>query len=183
MVVSPPSVPLMKVVECEVPPTSELGSEFIESADFVNGYRVPLGHGDANVIDVFFAIFGHYPMWIKAILMARNRLASWCGLDAASASELRHFQNKKHYRVGDKIGVWPIFTLTPSELIAGRDNKHLDFRLSLLKSANSEPDSVTVSTVCKVHNTFGKIYLACVIPFHQWGIQRLISQAIRAGRL
>ena len=90
---------------------------------------------------------------------------------------------KDSYTVGDKIGPWPIFSLAQSELVAGRDNKHLDFRLSVLKEANGETMSTVISTVCTTHNAFGKIYLFFIIPFHKWGVRRLMSRAIAAGRL
>ncbi len=118
-------------------------------------------------------------MWMKVLLIVRHRMASICGLDAPTASEGMNLEIKSSYRVGDKIGVWPIFTLTETELVAGRDNKHLDFRLSVLR----ETDSVVVSTLCTVHNVFGKLYLFVIIPFHKWGVRRLISRAIIAGRL
>jgi Protein of unknown function (DUF2867) len=173
----------MKLVECEIPYASALDREFIESAYFTNCYRVSLDRKGISVVDIFFAIFAHHPIWLKGILMVRNRIASLCGLDAADASEMLHFEKRNKYHVGDKIGVWPIFVLTDTELIAGRDNKHLDFRLELLKLTENKSESVTVSTVCKVHNVFGKIYLTVIIPFHKWGIRRLISHAILSGRL
>jgi hypothetical protein len=85
--------------------------------------------------------------------------------------------------VGDKIGVWPIFALTETELVAGRDNKHLDFRVSVLKETDGGTASVVVSTLCTVHNAFGKLYLFVIIPFHKWGVRRLMRRAIMAGRL
>jgi hypothetical protein len=94
-----------------------------------------------------------------------------------------HFQVKSSYAVGDKIGVWPIMALTENELVAGRDDKHLDFRLSVLKVTDGEAVSVVVSTICTVNNTFGKVYLFFIVPFHKWGVKRLISNAIVAGRL
>lgn len=72
-------------------------------------------------------------MWIKVALMKRNRVAAWCGLDAPSAQEILNPQFKRDYAIGDTIGVWPIFALTETELVAGRDNTHLDFRVPVLK--------------------------------------------------
>jgi hypothetical protein len=77
----------------------------------------------------------------------------------------------------------PLFALTATALVAGRDNKHLDFRLPVLKVTEGVTTSVVVSTVCTVHNLFGKVYLFFVVPFHKWGVQWLISKAISAGRL
>ena len=173
----------MPVVKCEVPSASILDRRLVETAYFRDSYRAPLSRPRASVVDVFFAIFGHHPMWMKLLLIVRNRMASFCGLDAPTASEVLGVGVKSSYGVGDKIGVWPIFALTETELVAGRDNKHLDFRLSVLRETGDEIASVAVSTLCTVHNTAGKVYLFFVIPFHKWGVQRLISRAIIAGRL
>jgi hypothetical protein len=40
-----------------------------------------------------------------------------------------------------------------------------------------------VTTVCKVNNVFGKIYLFFVLPFHKWGLKKIISRAVAAGRI
>jgi hypothetical protein len=173
----------MPVVECDVPSRSVLERRFIEAAYFRDSYRAPLSRMDAGVTDIFLGIFAHHPMWMKMLLIVRNGVASLCGLDAPAASEIIHPEIKRSYAVGDKIGVWPIFSLTETELVAGRDNRHLDFRLSVLKAAQGETASVTVSTLCVVHNRFGKIYLFFIVPFHKWGVRWLISNAISAGRL
>lgn len=173
----------MTVVECEIPALSLLDRRQVAAAYFRDSYRASLSHGDAGVVDIFLAIFAHHPMWMKAILMARNRAAALFGLDAPTASEVLNPTVRQDYRVGDTIGVWPIFALSDTELVAGRDNKHLDFRLSVLKSTEVGAASVTVSTICLVHNTAGKVYLFFITPFHRWGVRRLISTAIAAGRL
>ena len=171
------------VMACDIPSRSTLNRRVVETAYFRDSYRAPLKRRTAGIVEIFFAIFGHHPMWLKVLLIVRNRIASWCGLDAPRALEIINVEMKSGYAVGEKIGVWPIFALTETELIAGRDNKHLDFRLSVLKETDRESSSVVVSTVCKVHNRFGKIYLFFIVPFHKWGVQRLMSRAIIAGRL
>jgi len=173
----------MSVTECDIPSASVLDRRLIEAAYFRDSYRAPLSRTRASVVDIFFGIFAHHPLWMKILLIVRNRIASFCGLDAPTASEIINIEIKSSYGVGDKIGVWPIFSLTETELLVGRDNKHLDFRLSVLRVADGETASVVVSTLCTVHNAFGKLYLFLVIPFHKWGVQRLISNAIIAGRL
>ena len=130
-----------------------------------------------------FHRFAHHPLWMKVALIARNRIASWCGLAAPKAADILHVDIKRSYAVGDMLGVWPLYVLTDTELVAGRDDKHLDFRFSLLKESGGDTASVVVSTVCVVHNVFGKVYLFFVVPFHRWGVRRLLSRAISAGRL
>lgn len=173
----------MTVVDCEIPSSSALARSFVDAAYFWDSYRAPSSHPEASITDVFFAIFGHHPPWMKAMLVARNRVASWCGLDAPTAREIMTPSIRSSYAVGDKIGVWPVYSRTDTELIAGRNNKHLDFRLSVLRETDRKTASVAVSTVCVVHNVYGKIYLFFIVPFHKWGVRRLMSNAIRAGRL
>ena len=78
---------------------------------------------------------------------------------------------------------WPIYYLGESELIAGRDNKHLDFRLSIHTHKSGQATFATVSTVCRAHNQFGRVYLRVIAPFHKWGVKRLLARAVSAGRL
>jgi hypothetical protein len=173
----------MQIEECDVPHLSVLDRNLIEAAFFKDSYRTPLTRAQASVIEIFFGVFGHHPLWMKSILIGRNLVASLCGLDAATSSEIMKPEMKGDYEVGDKIGPWPIFSLTQSELVAGRDNKHLDFRLSVLKEPNGEAMSAVISTVCTTHNAFGRIYLFFIVPFHKWGVRCLISRAVAAGRL
>jgi hypothetical protein len=173
----------MGISACDVPASSALGGPLLETAYFQDSYCAPASEAGAGIVDIFLAIFAHHPWWMKAILLVRNRLVALWGISAPAASEVINFDVRNTYAVGDKIGVWPIFSLTENELVAGRDNKHLDFRLSVLKITEGGTRSVTVSTVCTVHNTFGKIYLFFIVPFHKWGVRHLLFNAIAAGRL
>jgi hypothetical protein len=173
----------MSVVKCDIPPTSALDHRLVELAYFRDSYLAPLGHPQAGIVDIFIDIFAHHPKWMKMLLLVRNSIASLFGLTTPKASEIIHFEIKDSYQVGDKMGVWPIFTLSDTEIIVGRDNKHLDFRLSVLKISEGEFTGVVVSTVCTVNNTFGKIYLFFIVPFHKWGVQQIMSNAVIEGRL
>lgn len=173
----------MSIEACGIPSSGALDRELVEAAYFRDAYCAPLRRQHADIIEIFFAIFAHHPKWMKMALVARNRLALSCGLDAPTASEIMNLPVKSSYAVGEKIGVWPIFALTPNEVVAGRNNKHLDFRLSVLKKSEGENGSVVVSTICNVHNGLGKVYLFFIVPFHRWGVRLLLSRAIGAGRL
>jgi hypothetical protein len=170
------------VVACELPATTNVARELVANAYFVDSYRVPLTH-DASVVDIFFAVFGHHPPWMKAILLFRHRVGAWFGLNAASTAQIMSPTRAGSYRVGENIGPWPICFLSEEELVAGRDDKHLDFRLSVLKQHTGETAYAFVSTVCLTHNRFGRVYLRLITPFHKWGVQRLMSRAAKAGRL
>jgi uncharacterized protein DUF2867 len=173
----------MNVVDCEVPAGSALGTELIARADFRDAYCVPLRRSELGVVDIFFGIFAHRPVWMNLALVARNKAVALAGLEVPTTAEIMTLQRKDRYLVGEKIGPWPIFFLGPDELIAGRDNKHMDFRLSIMKLGDGTRPSVVVSTLCMVRNRFGRYYLSAIIPFHKHGVRTLLSNAAAAGRL
>src|SRR6202049_2555257 len=173
----------MHVVVCDISSTSVLSRDLIESAYFRDSYRAPLTRNELGIVDIFFGIFAHHPLWMKLLLIARNKAASSIGLDAPTASEILHVEIKDHYAVGEKIGVWPIFSLSENEVVAGRNNKHMDFRLSVLKVPDGDRTSVVVSTICTVHNLTSKLYLFFVVPFHRYGVRKLMANALAARRL
>ena len=117
----------MRVSECDVPLASALGRDLIAAAYFHDSYRVPARPG-LSIIDIFFALFGHTPFWMKALLITRNAIARRFGLEAPTAAEILHPTVRASYHVGDKIGPWPIYFIGENEIVAGRNNKHLDFR-------------------------------------------------------
>ena len=173
----------MSVIECDVPAASALDRELVRTCDFRDSYRVPLSRPELGVADIFFALFGHTPFWMKAMLVVRNALARLAGLEAPTVAEIMTPQVRDSYRVGDKIGPWPVSFVGENEIIAGRDNKHMDFRLSVLKVRRDDAAEVVVSTICSVHNLFGRIYLSLIVPFHRAGVQGLLARAMQAGRL
>jgi hypothetical protein len=173
----------MHVVECDVPSTSALSPDLIDNCYFHDSYRAPLARPELGIVEVFFALFGHTPIWMKLLLIVRNAAARLVGLEAPTVAEIMKPGIREAYRIGEKIGPWPIFFIGGNEIVAGRNNRHMDFRLSVLKATDGETPSVVVSTICTVHNLFGKIYLFVIVPFHRSGVRSLMRNAVVAKRL
>jgi hypothetical protein len=173
----------MNVVECDVPSVSVLSRELIERAYYRDSYRAPLTRKELGIVDIFLGIFAHHPRWMRLLLIVRNTVASLAGLNAPTASEILNVEIRDRYAVGEKIGVWHIFSLSENEVVAGGNDKHMDFRLSVLKMPDREGPSVVVSTICTVHNPAGKFYLFFVVPFHRYGVRKLMANALTARRL
>ena len=173
----------MSVVECDVPCHSALGKDSIEQADFRDAYCAPLSRSDLSVVEIFFAIFARRPGWMNLMLIARNKAAALAGLEVPTTAEIINMGMRDRYFVGEKIGPWPIFFLGSDELVAGRDNKHMDFRLSIMKVHDGIRPSIIVSTLCMTYNKLGQYYLYSIIPFHKFGLRRLMASALAAQRL
>jgi Protein of unknown function (DUF2867) len=173
----------MTVVEGPIPSVSLLYGPSSQAAYFMDSYSARLTNGEVGPAGLFHHLFSHHPWWAKAILVARNTVARWFGLAVPTAQDILATKVRDHYAVGDTIGPWPIFALTDTELIAGRNNPHLDFRLSVLKHSVEGVPRVSVTTICLVNHWSGRLYLFFVVPFHRWGVRKLIANAVAAGRL
>ncbi|MFZ6766510.1 DUF2867 domain-containing protein [Undibacterium sp. Di26W] len=169
--------------ECGHPQQSVLMPDVVHAAYYRDSYRTELCRCELSVIDAFHGIFMHRPTWMKLVILSRNYLASMFGVAVADRAEIMHPSMRSDYKVGEKIGAWPIFFLSSDELVAGRDNSHLDFRLSIVRVEEEQTVAIVVSTVCLTHNWFGRVYIQLIRPFHRWGLKYLIRQAILAGRL
>jgi hypothetical protein len=62
----------------------------------------------------------------------------------------------------DKLGPFPVEIETPQELIAGFNDRHLDFRISILSSDRR----IFLATWVHPHNLGGRLYLNLIMPFH-----------------
>jgi hypothetical protein len=100
------------------------------------------------------------PRWIEALVQLRHMVVAPLGLkiSAESASPRRQ-----------AIGLFPVLTEAPDRMVAGFDDKHLDFRvvIDVVPPQSASSQQVTVTTLVKTHNLFGRIYLATIMPFHR----------------
>ncbi len=91
-----------------------------------------------------------FPGWARALLRLRKILTSPFGLSADGPD------------ASDKMGMFPVEVETSAELIAGFNDRHLDFRISVF----SAEDRVSLATWVHPHNVGGRLYLAAIMPFH-----------------
>jgi hypothetical protein len=166
----------------DLPPHSRLASRLAE-AYYSEAYEAPLRRPDLEMHEIYVAILGHLPWWARALIIVRNGIVSLFGLHAEPAANVWKPALKDSYSPGDKIVRFILYSLDDSEIVAGRDDKHLDFRVSVMKVTEAGAHKVVVSTLIFTHNRFGKAYLALVLPFHRVGIRRLLAQAVAHGRI
>jgi hypothetical protein len=74
------------------------------------------------------------------------------------------------------IGLFPIVSETPDRLVAGFNDKHLDFRVVVDVAASGAARNVTATTLVKTHNWLGRTYLAIILPFHRLVVRSLLRQ-------
>lgn len=123
-------------------------------------------------------IFAQRSVWGDALLKLRDALVARLGLKTA-----RRLESLSAEERATRVAIFRIYSSTPTEIVLGEDDSHLDFRLSVLCSTASPNGArrVTVSTVVHCHNLLGRIYIRIIAPFHRRLVQHSLRSAARAG--
>ena len=111
--------------------------------------------------------------WVNALLALRDRAVGGFGLKTASALRAG--------TPGDvpRVGFFRIYETHTDEVVLGEDDRHLDFRISVLRSMAG--DSLTAVTVVHCHNLFGRNYIRLIAPFHRRVVRSALDRAARSG--
>jgi hypothetical protein len=131
--------------------------------------------------DIAKAFFSSAPKWSEKLFDLRNKIVSVFGLKTPDKHINREEQLKNFTcQVGSSLGLFNIYAKTENEVILGEDDKHLNFRISLLKEDNQlENKKLTITTVVEFNNWFGKLYFLPVKPFHKLIVPKMLKGIIK----
>lgn len=126
-------------------PKQSLLHSHIKNGDFLDCYLSPC----AFDVDKAATLAMDFPFWAKALLSLRNIIMAPFGIKTTTAQS-------------PSIGAFPITERNQDEIIMGFDDRHLDFRISVLVKDKHAYGATWVRT----HNFFGRCYLTVIMPFH-----------------
>jgi Protein of unknown function (DUF2867) len=172
----------MEVVQCTMPHECAF-SRNRDTYYYWDSFETSLGQPNLSAQKIYLGIFSHYPRWGKWLLLLRNKIVSVLGVKGPTSAEIDGLKENQNYSVGDKIGLFTLFSQSADELIAGGDDKHLAFKVSVLKVAESGATKVVLTTIVSPHNFFGRLYLFVILPFHKIFVKTLMRNAVVAGRI
>lgn len=148
----------------EVAPELEADT-FLPGAQFVDAYRTPTD----TTLDARHAakrMIEQGPRWVAPLMRLRNLIVAPFGLKRPAGTS----------RSADSIGAFPVLSETPERVVAGFDDKHLDFRLVVDVAGAAGRRTVTATTLVLTHNWLGRSYLACILPFHRLVVRGMLQQ-------
>ncbi len=111
------------------------------------------------------------PGWVNALMHVREILiARPFGLRTGNSAKNEQTSPRQ------KIELAPILYSNENELVMGEDDKHLYFRLSVLKINKGADTEIYLTTVVRYNNTGGKIYFALIRPFHRQVVRAMLKR-------
>jgi hypothetical protein len=164
----------------EVSPPAESGVASWFDADLADAFAVPIDAADVakGIDNLARSALSDPAPWIRLLLGLRDALVA--GFRVKTTQEVRRAAIADH---AERIDFFRILTRSDRELILGEDDRHLDFRLSLLVRARPDGsgDELVATTVVRCHNALGRVYLALIARFHRLVVISNLSRASNKG--
>ena len=118
-----------------------------------------------------------FPWWMKVMLITRELFARIVGLKVANLKaikkEIRDFKGE----VGTGIALFRVIeNNNENEILLGLDDKHLNFRLSVLNTFKEKHHIITYTTKVEIHNRMGKVYSSFVLPVHKLIMRSVLAK-------
>ena len=139
----------------------------LAGAQFTDAFCVETSDHELNARRAAEQMMARQPRWAEALVSLRNLLVAPFGLKTSGADPAAP---------RDMIGIFPVVSETPDRLIAGFNDRHLDFRVVVDVTPPGGVRQVTATTLVKTHNWLGRTYLAIIVPFHRLIVPALLRQ-------
>ena len=136
---------------------------------------------EVTITELGKAFFAPPPKWISVLFNIRNKLVAKIGLkipDRKMGENIEHLS----FEPSQQVGFFKVLSKTEDEILFGEDDKHLNFKVSLLQERDPQDNGIkrlTCSTVVKYNNWLGRVYFFIVKPFHQMVVPSMMKRMIK----
>ena len=149
------------------PPAESRISDWYTGASLADSFAVALPpEAPADIDTLATLLFIDPPLWFTVLLAIRDRAVTLFGVKASHA-----------LGASDHIAFFPVVSRSPDEITIGADDRHLDFRGSVLMRRAER--LLVVTTAVRCHNRLGRLYLAAILPFHILFVKSLLRRLRR----
>jgi hypothetical protein len=139
----------------ELPEDSLINKDMI-SIDYCDSYVILKRTDDS--IDEITAKLLTLPKWIVFML------------------QIRYFLIVKVFGLTSGRHAIPIINRNENEMVMGEDDKHLYFRISVMKKETEQGMGIYLTTIVKFNNIWGKFYFFLIKPFHKLVVKSLLKK-------
>ena len=146
------------------PPSPSAIEDWYDGADLLDSYAVTLAPGASDdVAALATALFSTLPLWTRGLLRLRDEIMRPLGVKTTAEIARAGAVDGR-----DRIAFFPVIQRSASEIILGEDDRHLDFRASVLVQTDEDAGTrrLVVTTAVRCHNLLGRAYLSVIAPFH-----------------
>jgi hypothetical protein len=145
----------------------ETTTTLLPGAQFADTYDLIVDQPPSDAMAAARRALGRAPRWVRALLVLRTIAVMPFGLKSGGPR-----------RGGECVGIFPVISRSPTRVVLGLDDRHLDFRIAVdLQTIGPQRGRIRVTTLVQTHNRLGRAYLATVLPFHRRIVPTMLAQA------
>lgn len=147
------------------PPPESAVADWYENASLLESYSIDLNSSNPDSMRALAnRTVGNSPAWFKAMNAVRDAVVKPFGVK--TSGEVRASRPDD-----ERVDFFPVLSESNDEIVLGEDDRHLDFRLSLLRRNSPAGTQLIATTVVHSRNPFGVTYLRLIKPFHYLAIR------------
>lgn len=163
---------MRKVIKLDhIPEKSQISNGF-GKIDYCDTYKIQITSND-NTIDKITTDIFKIPKWVDNLLKLRNFIVKGIGLKTDATKDIIF---APHYSIGSKAVYFTVLDRNENEIVMAENDKHLNFRTSVMVDKNTANSTVYLSTIVQFNNFFGWQYFFLVKPFHRIIIKSLLKK-------
>ena len=161
-----------------VPIGSEI-SNHLKDSYFFDAYEMELENENLTALEVYLNLVSKTPLWVERLMSIRNSVVSIFGLkNLGNLSSINSSKRAGEYEIGDRVGIFTIYSISENEVVFSDSDKHLNAKVSLCTNYSLENNSVVVSTVVHVNNLLGRFYMFFVTPVHKIIVPAMLKKLV-----
>ena len=153
---------MKKILKQNAIPTNSLILNGFEKVDYCDTYQIQK-KTEKNAEEISKEIM-QMPKWASILFKLRNRIVGVFGLKTDKNSEKTDT-------------FFTIIENTENEIVMGEVDKHLNFKLSILK--NNIENTISLITIVHFNNIWGNIYFFPVKPFHKIILKTMLKRYLK----
>ena len=167
----------MKIQKVNIPIHSKLYQTNYDYIDSYQGVFVSFKR-EMNSVEITKIFFNSISQWANNLFKIRNKVVSIFGLK--TPEKTTKSMDDFTFEENEKKGLFRVYSKTENEIVLGEDDKHLNFRVSILKEPfENDKQKLTISTTVTFNNWFGKFYFLPVKPFHKLIVISMLKKTIK----
>ncbi|KDM66139.1 hypothetical protein DUF2867 [Acidiphilium sp. JA12-A1] len=158
------------------PPAESAIADWFVGADLVDAYAITLPDGAPDDIEALAReALEHPPAWFRVLLRLRDTIVSAGGVKSS-----RRIRQDAESEGRATVAFFPVLARSERELVLGEDDRHLDFRASVLVrgATDGEKRDLIMTTAVRCHNLPGRFYLMTIAPFHRLVVRRNLERLL-----
>src|ERR1700759_1816804 len=156
------------------PPSESVVASWYKTASLLDSYSIDLSASEqSSMRELATRTLLNPPAWQKALIALRDAMVTPLGIKTSATVGTSRDSD-------DRVGFFPVHWEGKDEIVLGADDRHLDFRLSLLRRHAPTGALLIATTVVHTHNALGLTYLNAIRPFHHLVVRANLARCAQA---